>query len=73
MAGRPAPPINVLAAVESSDWSNTQTITISEENVQVRLNEEIPEFPSWTILPMTLTVAVVVAVYKRKLTKHSSY
>jgi hypothetical protein len=62
-----------LTPVEASGWSNTQTITISEENVQIRLNEEIPEFPSWTILPLTLTVALVVAVYKRKLTEHSSY
>lgn len=29
----------------------------------------IPEFPSWIILPLFLTVALVVAVYRRKLSK----
>ncbi len=29
----------------------------------------IPEFPSWTILPLFLTVTMVVAIYKRKLSK----
>jgi parallel beta-helix repeat protein len=33
----------------------------------------IPEFPSWVILPLVLTVTVVVAIYKKKLTKHHSY
>jgi parallel beta-helix repeat protein len=33
----------------------------------------IPEFPSWIILPLILTVTTVVAIYKKKLTKHHSY
>jgi hypothetical protein len=32
----------------------------------------IPEFPSWTILPLVLTVTVVVAGYKKKLHKKSA-
>jgi len=30
----------------------------------------IPEFPTWTILPLTLLATVVVSVYKKKLTKN---
>jgi hypothetical protein len=35
--------------------------------------EVIPEFPSWIILPLILTVTTVVAIYKKKLTRHHSY
>ena len=69
LAGRPILPLYVLAAFKTSGWSDTQTITISEENVQTILNEEIPEFPSWIILPLVLTVTVVVAIYKKRLPK----
>jgi len=58
---------------QTSGWSNTQTKNLIEESFQIRLNEEVPEFPSWTILPLALTLVAVVAVYKRKLTKHHSY
>jgi nitrous oxidase accessory protein len=33
--------------------------------------EAIPEFPSWTILPLLLTVALVIAVYRKRLIKSS--
>lgn len=33
----------------------------------------IPEFPAWIVLPMVLTVTMVVAIYKKKLTKHHAY
>jgi N-acetylneuraminic acid mutarotase len=32
----------------------------------------IPEFPSWTILPLFLTATLVVAIYRRKLSKTSN-
>jgi len=35
-------------------------------------HEIIPEFPSWTILPLFLTVTLVVAIYRRKLSKTSN-
>ena len=56
-----------LEPVEASGWSNTQTITISEENVQTIPSEEIPEFPSWTILPLVLAITLFSVVVKRKL------
>ena len=62
-------PVGTTFIGKKSGWSNTQTITISEENVQIILNEEIPEFPSWIILPLVLTVTVVVAIYKKRLPK----
>jgi hypothetical protein len=54
---------------QKSGWSNTQTKNLSEEGFQIRLNEEVPEFPSWIILPLVLTVTVVVAIYKKRLPK----
>jgi len=33
---------------------------------------EIPEFPAWAILPLFLTVTLVVAIYRRKLSKTSN-
>jgi N-acetylneuraminic acid mutarotase len=33
----------------------------------------IPEFPSWPILPLVLTATTVVAIYKKRLTKHLTY
>lgn len=40
---------------------------IVEQNI-----DSIPEFPSWTILPLFLTVTMVLAIYKRKLSKTSN-
>ena len=60
-------PIGInFKVVEESDWSNTQTFSVAESAV-------IPEFPSWTILPLVLMGTAVVAVYKKKLTKQSTY
>ncbi len=42
-------------------------VIIVEQNI-----DSIPEFPSWTILPLFLTVTMVVAIYKRKLSKTSN-
>ena len=48
--------------------SDVQNYTlIIEQNL-----DSIPEFPSWTILPLFLTVTMVVAIYKRKLSKTSN-
>jgi len=48
--------------------SNADSFTIIvEQNI-----DSIPEFPSWTILPLFLTVTMVLAIYKRKLSKTSN-
>jgi len=51
---------------EKSGWSETQTITIGE-NTHIGTTE-IPEFPSWTILPLVLSITLFSVVVKRKLT-----
>ena len=33
--------------------------------------DNIPEFPSWTILPIFLIIAIIAVGYRKKLTKHS--
>ena len=43
-----------------SDWSNTQTVTFEE-------NAVIPEFPSWLILPLILTITMFSIIVKRNL------
>jgi len=53
-----------------------ETINLGSTYVWVVKTDElgdIPEFPSWIILPLVLTVTVAVAIYKKKLTKHRSY
>ena len=45
-----------------SDWSNTQTFSFAE-------NAVIPEFPSWTILPIILTITLFSVIIKGKMSK----
>jgi hypothetical protein len=45
--------------------TNSSSTLIIEQDT-----ESIPEFPSWTILPLALAVTAVVAVYKKRLPKH---
>jgi hypothetical protein len=45
-------------------WSNIQTVTFEE-------NADIPEFPSWIILPLFLIATFVVILYRNKLRKIS--
>jgi hypothetical protein len=40
---------------------------IVEQNIES--TSSIPEFPSWTILPLILTAAVVAAIFRKRLTK----
>jgi hypothetical protein len=51
---------------QTSGWSDTQTITIGEDT-QTTPNDSIPEFPSWIILPLVLTVTLFLMIVKRKL------
>jgi hypothetical protein len=48
---------------ETSDWSSTQTVNLSEYTT-------IPEFPSWIILPLFLTTALSAIVVKKRLYKN---
>lgn len=50
-----------LKSVKTSGWSPTQTITIEYL--------EIPEFPSWSILPLFLIASFAIIACKKKLTK----
>ena len=50
----------LIETVETSGWSNTQTLII--ENPEI-----IPEFPSWIILPLFLIATLMVIVYRRKM------
>jgi hypothetical protein len=66
-----------VAYVTSSDWSNTQTITIPEGSTSTSTSPNpsvtVLEFPSWTI-PLLLTIMVALAgllVYHKK-RKHYS-
>jgi len=45
---------------ETSDWSSTQTVDLSEYAA-------IPEFPSWLILPLVLTITLFSIIIKRKI------
>jgi len=46
---------------------NSEWTMIVEQNI-----DSIPEFPSWIVLPLFLTVTMVVAIYKKRLPKTSN-
>ena len=59
-----------------SNYTANTVIGYDESSVcfTVDTNSEtssIPEFPSWTILPLILLVTIVVTAYRKKFTKHS--
>lgn len=66
LAGRPILPLYALRAVSLSGWSNTQTLTINDENVQIKENQTIPEFSSWTMLPLLMIGVIAVLILKKK-------
>ena len=47
---------------ETSDWSSTQTVNLSEYTT-------IPEFPSWTILPLLVVATLVGIIIRNKIRK----
>ena len=48
---------------ETSDWSSTQTVNLSEYTT-------IPEFPSWTILPLLIVATLVGVTIRNKIRKN---
>ncbi len=51
-----------------------KTGAIDSYTIMVEQNlESIPEFPSWTILPLLLTATLVALVYRKRLHKTSAY
>jgi parallel beta-helix repeat protein len=44
----------------------------NQDNYPLMEPTVIPEFPSWTVLPLFLTVTMVVAIYKKRLPKTSN-
>jgi hypothetical protein len=64
-------------ANERGIYNNTHAFSIDGSATiyfTINTNPEttIPEFPSWAILPLSLTVALVVTVYRKKLTKQAT-
>jgi hypothetical protein len=65
LAGRPILPLYALRAIAFSDWSNTQTLTINDENVQIKENKTIPEFSLSTMLPLLMIGVIAVLILKK--------
>jgi len=63
--------------IETSDggyalagWTDSLDISGKTEFWLIKTDAQgIPEFPSWTILPLFLTATLVVAIYRKKLSK----
>jgi hypothetical protein len=49
------------------NYSDSQIVYFS---INTNPEQEIPEFPSWAILPLLLTATLVIMICKRKLTKN---
>jgi hypothetical protein len=60
LAGRPVLPLYVLGYVETSGWSNTQTLSVN-------FTEVIPEFPANIILPIFLSFSIAMIIGKNKI------
>jgi outer membrane protein assembly factor BamB len=58
-----------LACIHSFSWFTNETFWGTLYCLEAA--PAIPELPSWIILPMFLTITIIVAGYKKKLTKHS--
>ena len=53
--------------LDSSGIWNTQYVLDGNNQDNYPLENEIPEFPSWTILPLLLVATVVAIIYKKRL------
>ena len=51
---------------ETSDWSPTQTITISDESVSPSPSPTVPEFPSLLFIPLLISVLAGALVMRKK-------
>ena len=54
----------VYSQIATSDWSNTQTITLSDESVSP--SPSVPEFPVQLILPLFVIIPLIVVIILRK-------
>ncbi len=52
---------------ETTNWSNTQTVTISE--ITNSPTPTVPEFPWLTILPLLLAIPIVLVTARKRITK----
>lgn len=55
-----------IAYVTSSDWSNTQTVTISQTSPTSTSTPAVPEFPALIILPLFAVMILLSIVFVRK-------
>jgi hypothetical protein len=53
-------PYGAFQVDEDSGWSNTQTLALI-------FNDDIPEFPSWTILPLLVTATLAALTYRKRM------
>ena len=51
---------------ETSDWSNTQTITIPSTSTSTSPTPTVPEFPILTIVPLLITILSVAVIIKNR-------
>jgi len=57
------------------DGTYTVTLTVTDNDALTditikTINDVIPEFPSWTILPLILTATLLILIYKQRLAKN---
>ncbi len=57
---------SVWIAEATSDWSNTQTVTISAASASPSPTPTVPEFPTWTILPLFAVAILLSTVIIRR-------
>jgi hypothetical protein len=57
---------------ETSDWSNTQTITIPESSTSANPSPSVPEFSWLTILPLLLFTPIVLIMIRKRVHKENS-
>ncbi|MCW4022231.1 MAG: right-handed parallel beta-helix repeat-containing protein [Candidatus Bathyarchaeota archaeon] len=60
---------NKVLPIRVKGGSSNSTVNNNDAELEQKISNEIPEFPSWTVLPILLTGLLLVAVYRKKL-KH---
>jgi hypothetical protein len=51
---------------QTSNWSNTQTVTINQALSSPSPTPTVPEFPTWIILPLFEAIILLSIVFIRK-------
>ena len=60
---------NTLVKYMISAYDNAENFAVTDKSGQYYVYTVIPEFPSWTIIPLVFTATLMVTLYRSKYLK----